>query len=130
MVAEGAGNSMRDASLADQGKDASGNVKAGDIGVFLKEILVAECKKRAIDVTLKYIDPTYMIRSIPASSYDAKLCTQLAVNAVHGLMAGYTQFSVGHVCTNVVYIPVSEMLSKEYTNSVTPDNRNWLRLMA
>lgn len=75
VVAEGAGSSMRDAKLADQGKDASGNVKAGDIGVFLRDILVAECKKRNIDVTLKYIDPTYMIRSIPANSHDAKLCT-------------------------------------------------------
>lgn len=98
VVAEGAGDALRDAKLESIGKDASGNIKAGDIGTFLRDSLNSECKKRDIDVTLKYIDPTYMIRSVPANAHDAKLCSQLGLSAVHGLMAGYTQFSVGHVC--------------------------------
>ena len=70
-----------------------------------------------------------MIRSVPANSHDSKLCTELGMNAVHGLMAGYTQFSVGHVCENIVMIPVTEMLNSEYTNRVTIDNRVWMRLI-
>lgn len=66
---------MRDAKLASGETDASGNVKAGDIGTFLRDTLNTEFKKKGIDLTLKYIDPTYMIRSVPANAHDAKLCT-------------------------------------------------------
>lgn len=75
VVAEGAGDAMRDFKLPDNGKDASGNVKAGDIGVFLRDTLNSECKKNNVDLTLKYIDPTYMIRSVPANAHDSKLCS-------------------------------------------------------
>ena len=75
VVAEGAGDAMRDGKLASGETDASGNVKAGDIGTFLRDTLNSEIKKKGVDLTLKYIDPTYMIRSVPANAYDAKLCT-------------------------------------------------------
>lgn len=74
VVAEGAGESMRDATLPSLGKDASGNLKMADIGIFLRDTLIEECKKSKIDLTLKYIDPTYMIRSVPANAHDSKLC--------------------------------------------------------
>jgi 6-phosphofructokinase 1 len=61
---------MRGANVADLGKDASGHVKAGDIGNYLKDLLVKYCKDKGMDLTLKYIDPTYMIRSVAANSYD------------------------------------------------------------
>lgn len=75
VVAEGAGESMRDTKLPSLGKDASGNTKMTDIGIFLRDILNLECKKKDIDLTLKYIDPTYMIRSVPANAHDTKLCS-------------------------------------------------------
>lgn len=75
VVAEGAGESLRDAKLPVIGKDASGNDKMADIGMFLRDTLNEECKKRNIDLTLKYIDPTYMIRSVPANAHDSKLCS-------------------------------------------------------
>lgn len=48
-------------------------------------------------ITLKYIDPTYMIRAIPANSYDTVLWSTLAFNAVHSAMCGYTNFTIGVV---------------------------------
>ena len=64
VVAEGAGESMRDTKVPILGYDASGNEKMADIGSFLRDTLIEECKKKNIDLTLKYIDPTYMIRSV------------------------------------------------------------------
>mmetsp|Transcript_3340 Transcript_3340/g.4826 ORF Transcript_3340/g.4826 Transcript_3340/m.4826 type:complete len:122 (-) Transcript_3340:112-477(-) len=66
VVAEGAGRAMRGGSVEDGEKDASGHIKAGDIGIFLKEKLVSYGKSKGIDVTLKYIDPSYIIRSCAA----------------------------------------------------------------
>ncbi len=65
---------MRDAELPSLGKDASGNIKMADIGVFLRDTFIEECKKAKIDLTLKYIDPTYMIRSVSANAHDSKIC--------------------------------------------------------
>lgn len=56
---------------------------------------------------VKYIDPSYMIRSVPANASDSMFCLILAQNAVHGAMAGFTAFSVGLVNNRVVYIPIS-----------------------
>ena len=70
---------MNDSKLGDLGKDATGNVKPADIGDFLKSQIVDFCKKKGIDATLKYIDPTYMIRTVAANSYDKKLCRFLFI---------------------------------------------------
>lgn len=64
---------MRDAKIPDIGVDAAGHVKAGDIGNFLKDEINESAKKDGIDITLKYIDPTYMIRSVPANPHDKNL---------------------------------------------------------
>jgi 6-phosphofructokinase 1 len=56
---------------------------------------------------VKYIDPSYMIRSVPANAADSMFCLILAQNAVHGAMAGFTAFSVGLVNNRVVYIPIN-----------------------
>ena len=62
---------------------------------------------------VKYIDPSYMIRSVPANASDSMFCMILAQNAVHGAMAGFTAFSVGLVNNRIVYIPISRY-SPEY----------------
>jgi len=77
--------------------------------------------------TLKYIDPAYMIRTVPANSYDRKLCAHLASSAVHGAMAGYTNFTVGHINGTPAMIPISA-LGKP--NRVEKSNRAWQRLLA
>jgi 6-phosphofructokinase 1 len=81
-------------------------------------------------ITLKYIDPTYMIRTTEANASDRNRCAQLAQNAVHGLMAGFTGFTTGHVNNKVAFIPIDELLSGKYPNKVQPDSRIWQRLLA
>ena len=80
-----------------------------DIGVFLKTEIVSYLKEKGLKATLKYIDPTYMIRTVPANSYDRKMCAHLASNAVHGAMAGYTSYTVGHINQYVAMIPISSL---------------------
>lgn len=75
-------------------------------------------------VTLKYIDPTYMIRSVPSNAGDTIMCAKLAQNAVHGSMAGYTGFSVGSVRNAVVWIPVSTLIEAG-VNRMSMLDRSW-----
>ena len=65
---------MRDLKLNSKGIDGSGNKLYSDIGVAVKDELIAYCKKKGINITLKYIDPSYMIRSVPANAFDSKYC--------------------------------------------------------
>lgn len=100
VVAEGAGQKFVETTE----KDASGNKKLGDIGIFLKDAIARHFKGRNIPVNIKYIDPSYIIRSIPANAEDSIFCGFLAQNAVHAAMAGKTGMLVGtwnNVFTNV-----------------------------
>ncbi|CAG9316100.1 unnamed protein product [Blepharisma stoltei] len=138
VVAEGAAASCLDEKLAAEGTDPSGNPILYDIGKHLKEELVKCCKKHNINATLKYIDPTYMIRTVPANSSDKILCSELAQAAVHGTFAGFTGFSVGNVTGQAVFIPIDLLISikegkdaKEGQRRVDIDeNMMWWRLMA
>jgi len=92
-VAEGAGQELLAASDAE--RDASGNVKLQDIGPFLRERIESYFKAEGIPVTLRYIDPSYLIRSVPADAEDSILCDFFARNAVHAAMAGKTGLVIG-----------------------------------
>jgi len=83
VVAEGAGQEFL---KADGGKDASGNPKLGDIGVYLRDRIAEHFKRKGIDATVKYIDPSYMVRSSPAIPTDSAYCERLGNNAVHAAM--------------------------------------------
>jgi len=89
VVAEGAGEEILGASSE---TDASGNKKLPQIGEFMKKAINEYFQKQGEDATVKYIDPSYMIRSVPANATDTLYCMQLAQNAVHGTMAGFTGF--------------------------------------
>ncbi|CAN0504857.1 unnamed protein product, partial [Laminaria digitata] len=67
------------------------------IGPYMQEQIKTYFEDRGEVCNVKYIDPSYMIRSVAANSFDQIYCMQLAQNAVHGAMAGYTAFSVGTV---------------------------------
>ena len=127
VVAEGAGEAVRDNVVKGVGTDASGNVKLPDIGAFLRKEIVAYCKDKGINVTLKYIDPTYMIRTVPAMPSDQIMCGHLASSAVHGAMAGFTGFTVGHVQNSVAMIPLSSLSGIK--NKVNLSNRSWQRVL-
>ncbi|KAL0407736.1 UNVERIFIED_CONTAM: ATP-dependent 6-phosphofructokinase [Sesamum radiatum] len=85
-------------------------------------------KKDKIPVTLKYIDPTYMIRAIPSNASDNVYCTLLAQSAVHGAMAGFTGFTSGLVNGRQTYIPFNRITEKQ--NKVVITDRMWARLLA
>lgn len=94
----------------------------------MKDEIVKYCKEKGLKVTLKYIDPTYMIRTVPANSHDVRMCAQLAAAAVHGAMAGFTGFMSGHVNNCLAMIPVSALFGK--TGKVDIKGRTWQRLLA
>jgi 6-phosphofructokinase 1 len=93
VVAEGAGQFLFEDN--DKKYDQSGNIVYGDIGIHLKNLIKKAFKEEGFNHTIKYIDPSYIIRSAPANANDSKFCAQLAQNAVHAVMSGHTDFVVG-----------------------------------
>ncbi|MGE4194188.1 MAG: ATP-dependent 6-phosphofructokinase [Pseudodesulfovibrio sp.] len=103
VVAEGAGQDM----LEESGKkDASGNVKLSDIAALLKREIVAHFKAQNIDISLKYIDPSYIIRSVPANANDRIYCSFLGIHAVHAGMSGRTGLVISRWNGRYVHIPM------------------------
>ena len=91
VVAEGAG---QDLMAKSQERDASGNVKHGDIGMFLRDAIADHFKRTGMPITLKYIDPSYTIRSVPATAHDSAFCLLLGQSAVHAGLSGRTNMVV------------------------------------
>ncbi len=120
VVAEGAGQDLLETA---GGKDASGNLRLGDIGPFLKERISEDFKKHGLDLVLKYIDPSYTIRSVPANSYDSAFCLLLGHNAVHAAMSGRTGVVVGFWKNHFTHIPIPLAVSRR--KEIPPDSRLW-----
>jgi 6-phosphofructokinase 1 len=125
-VAEGAG---QDLLHANPGRtDASGNVRLGDIGVFLKDQIKAAFKKRRTAVDVKYFDPSYIVRSVPANADDAILCDHLARHAVHAGMAGKTNLVVGLWNGTFTHLPIPLAVSDK--RHIDPEGRLWTSVLA
>lgn len=120
IVAEGAGQELLKASEA---KDASGNKKLGDIGVFLKEKIEEYFAQKKIPINLKYIDPSYQIRSARTSATDSIYCERLGNNAVHAAMAGKTKLVIGLIHNKYVHLPTRLVTSRR--NTVDPEGSLW-----
>ncbi|CAM9981675.1 unnamed protein product, partial [Choristocarpus tenellus] len=103
VVAEGAGEELLGKSVA---TDASGNKLLPPIGKHMRERIEEYYERKGETCTVKYIDPSYMIRQEregrKANAFDQIYCMQLAQNAVHGTMAGYTAFSAAVVNNRTV----------------------------
>ena len=125
VVGEGAGQHLFDDNL---GKDASGNRKLGDIGQLLKTEIKQYFASRSMDITLKYIDPSYMIRSTPASASDSAFCLQLGMNAVHAGMTGRTNMLVGHWNNQFTHVPIPIVVNSR--RKVDPDGKLWASVLA
>jgi len=124
VVAEGAGQELCDAgSNGPLGTDASGNAKLADIGVVLRDRIVAHFRRRRTEISLKYIDPSYHIRSVPASAADSVFCWNLARNAVHAAMAGNTNMLIGRWHGHFVHVPMP--LATRYRKEVDPHGDLW-----
>ncbi|CAM9846235.1 unnamed protein product [Ascophyllum nodosum] len=125
VVAEGAGEELLGTSTA---TDPSGNKRLPAIGEFMKKIIEKAYAEKGEQCNVKYIDPSYMIRSVPANAFDQIYCMQLAQNAVHGSMAGYTAFSSGVINNRTVYIPIPELVENSPKN-VNIYGRTWERVL-
>jgi len=120
VVAEGAGQELLAAAGA---LDASGNRKLSDIGLYLKERIQGYFDAKKIEINLKYIDPSYMIRSALAEPIDSMYCERLGNNAVHAAMAGKTKLIIGLVNNEFVHIPMEEAISSR--KLVDPEGSLW-----
>jgi len=123
VVAEGAGQELLPSSGQ---KDASGNAKLSDIGLFLKSSLGQRFSSRR-EFTLKYIDPSYMIRSAPARSNDSIFCGYLAQAAAHAGMAGKTGMAVGRSHGRFTHIPLKTLVAGRKT--IDPEGELWLSVL-
>lgn len=115
VVAEGAAMDLIEAEISVQDVDASGNKRLPDVGLWLKSKINEEFRRRAVEINLKLIDPTYEIRSVPANASDNLQCNLLAQSAVHGAMHGFSGFSVGMINTHCVLIPMEEICRRGRT---------------
>ncbi|MCP5524320.1 MAG: ATP-dependent 6-phosphofructokinase [Verrucomicrobiales bacterium] len=125
VVAEGAGQDLMEANL---GRDASGNVKLGDIGLFLRDEIKAHFGRVKMPVGLKYIDPSYMIRGVPANAFDSAFCLLLGHNAVHAAMSGRTNVVVGFWRNEFTHVPIP--LATSARKQIVPDSRLWSSVLA
>ena len=125
-VAEGASQELLAASGGE--RDASGNVKLQDIGPFLRERIENYFKAEGIPVTLRYFDPSYLIRSVPADAEDAIMCDFFARNAVHAAMAGKTGLVIGLVHDTFIHVPIELLVSQK--KRLDPNGPAWRAVLA
>jgi 6-phosphofructokinase 1 len=125
IAAEGAGQEY----LADEpsGADASGNVRLHDIQRLLQRRITDDFAAHGQELNLKLLDPSYVIRSVPANPYDSVYCVRLAHAAVHAAMAGHTEVVVGRWHGRFVHIPISVAISRRST--VDPHGDLWLSVL-
>jgi 6-phosphofructokinase 1 len=125
LVAEGAG---REVMSGKEERDASGNIKHGDIGIFLKDAILCHFNEKGVPVTLKYIDPSYTIRSVPANAHDSAFCLLLGQSAVHAGMAGRTNMLVGFWNHRFTHVPISLAVSER--KKIDPKSSLWSSVLA
>jgi 6-phosphofructokinase 1 len=125
VVAEGAAQELIDES--NSGTDKSGNARLKDVGVYLRDCITSHFRQAQRDVTLKYIDPSYTIRSVPASPSDSVYCWNMARNAVHAAMAGNTEMLIGRWHGRFVHVPMP--LATRSRKQVKPTDDLWMSVL-
>jgi len=125
VVAEGAGQKFfkTDADKYDE----SGNIRLNDIGMFLKKEITDYFNKKDFPISLKYIDPSYMIRSLSANANDSVFCGFLGRNAVHAGMAGKTKLIISHWNNHFVHVPLKLSVGKR--KQIAPNGRLWRNIL-
>jgi 6-phosphofructokinase 1 len=125
VVAEGAG---QDQIAGSQERDASGNVRYGDVGVLLRDAIRDRFKRIGMEITLKYIDPGYTIRSLPATAHDSAFCLLLGQSAVHAGVSGRTNMVVSFWNHQFTHVPISLAVSER--KKIDPDGALWSSVVA
>ncbi|MGA2780430.1 MAG: ATP-dependent 6-phosphofructokinase [Smithella sp.] len=126
LVAEGAGQDILRKNIFPIEKDPSGNIRLLDIGLFLKNEIENYFKKIDLEINLKYIEPSYLIRSVPANASDGIYCNSLGQYAVHAGMAGKTGILVALMKDEYVHLPLNTVASSRKIDS---QNNIWLRVL-
>lgn len=120
VVAEGAGQDF----LKDTGdRDASGNIRFKDVGIFLRDEIISFFKETDMQVSMKYIDPSYTIRSVPSNASDSAFALILGQNAVHAAMTGRTNMLVGTWMNRYTHVPITLAVSRR--KKIDPDGWMW-----
>ena len=127
VVAEGAGQDLLEEDADGTVRDASGNVQLGDIGPFLKAKIKRFFAERGQPMSIKYIDPSYIIRSLPANSIDSEYCLLLGQHAVHAGMSGRTGMMVGYWNQRFTHVPLR--LAAGQRKQIDPDANVWQRVL-
>ncbi|MDH4246724.1 MAG: ATP-dependent 6-phosphofructokinase [Deltaproteobacteria bacterium] len=123
VVAEGAGQEL---FQGEKGRDASGNVKYGDIGQVLK-VEIAQYFRDRMPVTLKYIEPSYLIRSLPANPHDAIFCYYLGDHVAHAAMSGRTDMMVGYWNGYYTHVPLELVVG--HRKRIDPASDFWRQVL-
>jgi 6-phosphofructokinase 1 len=123
VVAEGAGQEL----APSVGTDASGNAKLADIGGLIRERIIASFAAYRRELNLRYVDPGYAIRSVPANGSDGVYCTRLAHTAVHAALSGRTEMIAGRWHGRFVHLPMELVTAGR--NIVDPDGDLWLAVL-
>jgi 6-phosphofructokinase 1 len=125
VVAEGAGQELLPTATD---SDASGNARLGDIGMYLRDAIKKHFAAAGVETNLKYIDPSYIIRSQPANPHDSALCLLLGHNAVHAGMSGRTSMVVGLWNNQVTHVPIH--LATRQRKKINPEGWLWSSVLA
>jgi 6-phosphofructokinase 1 len=125
VVAEGAGQKFFD-EQSDE-RDESGNIRLKDIGFFLKDKIIDYFTSKNMEISLKYIDPSYIIRSLPANANDSVYCSFIGRDAVHAGMAGKTKLLIGRWNNHFVHLPMSASVGKR--KQIDPKGKLWLSVL-
>jgi len=120
IVAEGA---MQDQLIKEKKTDAGGNIKMVDVGTYLRDRIIEHFEGKKLEINLKYIDPSYAIRSAPADPGDSIYCERLGNAAVHAAMAGKTKMIIGLVNNEFVHLPINLVIT--HRNKVDPEGSLW-----
>ncbi len=125
VVGEGAG---QDLMARNEERDPSGNIRFGDVGVFLRDRIRAHFKAAGFPIDLKYIDPSYTIRSMAANPRDSSFCLLLGHNAVHAGMTGRTNMLVGYWKQEFTHVPIRLAVSGK--KRIDPEGRFWSTVLS
>lgn len=126
LVAEGAGQELMNQGSTQRKTDASGNIRLYDIGLFLKNSIEEYFSQQNFEINLKYIEPSYLIRSVPANASDSIYCSLLGQYSVHAAMSGKTGLLVALRKDEYVHLPLSAVISGRRIN---PEGNIWFRVL-
>jgi 6-phosphofructokinase 1 len=126
-VAEGAGQDLLEEEVKNAGCDASGNPKLADVGIAIRRAIDEYASREKMTINVRYIDPSYMIRSAVATPNDSVFCLQLAQHAVHAAMSGRTAMVVGIWKNTFTHVPMATAIKQK--KQIDPRSSIWLSVL-